>query len=145
MVTLLMMVSFALVCGVFDVIASEEFPPAPRRPSAVGQDAKVVAIAKFVLGQLFRTGSCSVDEVDEWAAKNGLTGRCVLQLSVGVGGKSGLCLDMSAGSVLLVRENVGRLIKRLGAARFDDWLAVEGLTEEDFGAWFQKLPRAGRS
>lgn len=144
MLSFLMILSMALVVGgVFDVIASEEFPPAPYRGgSAVSQDVKVFGIAGFVLGQLFRHGSVTVDQVDDWAKSVGFKTRCILQLSVGLGGKGGLRLYMSPGNdgVVCCRENVGICIKRIGTAGFNVWLADQGISEEDFGTWFRSLP-----
>jgi hypothetical protein len=132
----------AMVAGVFATIAQEEFPPAPRRGSVVPQEVKVVGIAGFVLGELYRHGSATVDQVNKWAESVGFTKRCILQLSVGLGGEGGLCLYMSRdnASVICCRENVGRIIKRIGAAECARWLAAEGLTEEEFATWFRSLP-----
>ncbi|MHB8864399.1 MAG: hypothetical protein ACYC6N_18505 [Pirellulaceae bacterium] len=104
------------------------------------QEEKIFALILFILLRLFRNGCCSEADVEADAVAAGMKGRTELQLSCGLGGKGGLLLLRDKKNVLLCRDNILNCITRLGAARFDAWLAKEGISEEEFGAWFQKLP-----
>lgn len=131
-----------LLGGIFTTIAEEDFAPAPRRASSVGQATKISLLIPMILSRLHRAGSCLVADLDNDAKAAGLTGRCILQVSCGLGGSGGMNLYRKHDNteVVCCRENVNRMIKMLGAAGFASWLAKEQITEDDFAQWYRSLP-----
>lgn len=127
--------------SVFEMIAQREYRVADAPASGMTQEQKILLLIFIILRRLYRDGTCSPDDLENEAIAAGMKGRTSLQIGKGLGGKDGLRLLRARDkSVLCCKDNATNMIKRLGTARFAEWLVKEGITEEEFGAWFQGLP-----
>jgi hypothetical protein len=117
-----------------------EFDIAKKGGSNPPQEEKVIELAELIVTQLRRHGQGSVCQLDKEAVAKGLTGRTVLQVGSGVGGRGGLNLFRNRDVILGVADNVKNCITKMGGARAKAWMAKEGMTMDDLKAWIASLP-----
>lgn len=124
----------------YDEVEKQEFKFGERQRT-MPQAEKVVVLDKIALSECYHKGKCEMPEFVAAAKAAGLSGRITVQLGAGLGGEHGMnVIRDKTGGYRCCRANVGNSIKRLGKQRFAEWLAEEGLTQEQFGEWFKKLP-----